>query len=128
MDQKMTGAKKVICVKNQFFHARQSHEEIFVIYSLIPWSYFHDCFLKLRQVISKLCDFFQKFFLAQTTTNAKIYEWLDAPRDLKTLKVLYYICTHSSTIAKKAGQSNLCNPNMVNPVVIQHGYSIYIGP
>ncbi len=29
----MAGAKKVIKVKNQFFHARQPHEEISEIYS-----------------------------------------------------------------------------------------------
>ncbi len=29
MDQKMTGAKKVTLMKNQFFHARQPREEIF---------------------------------------------------------------------------------------------------
>ena len=29
MDQKMTGAKKVILMKKQFFHARQSREGIF---------------------------------------------------------------------------------------------------
>ena len=29
MGQKMTGAKKVILMKNQFFHARQPREEIF---------------------------------------------------------------------------------------------------
>ena len=33
MDQKMTQAKKVIKVKNQFFHARQPCEEIFEIHS-----------------------------------------------------------------------------------------------
>ena len=32
-DQKMTGAKKVSFTKNQFFHARQSPEEIFGICS-----------------------------------------------------------------------------------------------
>ena len=31
MDQKMTRAKKVVNLKNQFFHARQPHEEIFDI-------------------------------------------------------------------------------------------------
>ena len=31
MDPKITGAKKVIKVKNLFFHARQPHEEIFDI-------------------------------------------------------------------------------------------------
>ena len=29
MDQKVTGTQKVILMKNQFFHARQSREEIF---------------------------------------------------------------------------------------------------
>ena len=33
MDQKMTGAKKVILVKSQFFHACQPREEIFEIRS-----------------------------------------------------------------------------------------------
>ena len=33
MDQKMAGAKKVIKVKNQFFHARQPQVEIFEICS-----------------------------------------------------------------------------------------------
>ena len=33
MDQKMAGAKKVIKVKNQFFHARQPQVEIFEIHS-----------------------------------------------------------------------------------------------
>ena len=30
-DQKMTGAKKVLMIKNLFSHARQPHEEIFEI-------------------------------------------------------------------------------------------------
>ena len=38
----MTGAKKAILVKNQFFHARQPCEEIFEIYLLILWSDIHD--------------------------------------------------------------------------------------
>ncbi len=29
MDQKMTRSKKVVIIKNQFFHARQPHEVIF---------------------------------------------------------------------------------------------------
>ncbi len=37
MDQKWAEAKKVVIVKNQFFHARQLRKGIFVIYS-------HRCF------------------------------------------------------------------------------------
>ena len=33
MDQKVTGAKKVVLAKNQFFHACQPREEIFEICS-----------------------------------------------------------------------------------------------
>ena len=33
IDQKMTGAKKVVNTKNQFFHARQPREGIFEIHS-----------------------------------------------------------------------------------------------
>ena len=31
MDQKLAGAKKVVTIKNQFFHARQSPQRIFEI-------------------------------------------------------------------------------------------------
>ena len=34
--KKMPRAKKVINIKNQFFHARQPREEIFDIYSHLP--------------------------------------------------------------------------------------------
>ena len=36
MDQKMAQSKKVVKIKNQFFHARQPREEIFDIYSHLP--------------------------------------------------------------------------------------------
>ena len=32
-DQKMTGSKKVVIIKNQFFNARQPREEIFEIHA-----------------------------------------------------------------------------------------------
>ena len=35
MDQKMAGAKKVVKIKNQFFHARQPRKGIFEIHSLL---------------------------------------------------------------------------------------------
>ena len=34
MDQKKAGAKKVVMIKNQFFHAHQPRKEIFEIHSL----------------------------------------------------------------------------------------------
>ena len=52
----MTGAKKVIFMKNQFLHGRQPCEEIFWILFML-WLYLHDWFLKLYEVIFKLCDF-----------------------------------------------------------------------
>ena len=33
MDQKMTGAKKVVVMKNQFFHASQPRDKILEFYS-----------------------------------------------------------------------------------------------
>ena len=39
MDQKIAGAKNVIKVKNQFFHARKPREEIFEIHSYCGLSF-----------------------------------------------------------------------------------------
>ena len=33
IDHKMAGSKKVVIIKNQFFHARQPHEQIFEIHA-----------------------------------------------------------------------------------------------
>ena len=54
----MAGAKKVIKVKNQFFHARQPREEIFEIRSY-RGLIFRDVFLNFKLLtLSQFCKFF----------------------------------------------------------------------
>ena len=51
----MTGAKKVVKIKNQFFHARQPRKGIFEIRSLLVL-YFYDFWPELQMVDSNPVD------------------------------------------------------------------------
>ena len=95
-DQKMTGSKNFIGIKNQLFHAHQPLKEIFEI----PWQQGHfsrTVFSKLWAVISDRRNIFSKKSLAQIIRNGKNFKWFDVLRNLTTLKVLY----HTGTPLKK---------------------------
>ena len=61
--QKMAGAKKVVRIKNQFFHARQPRKGIFEIYSLLG------CFFMTS---------FPKLLMAATIPGLEIFCWKSA--------------------------------------------------
>ena len=89
-DQKVTGSKKFIRVKNQFFHARQPWEGIFEIRSY--WGLFsRTVFSKLWAVILEQWNIFSKKFLAQIITHGHNFNWFDVLANPTTLKVLYYV-------------------------------------
>ena len=63
MDQRMAGGKKIIIIKNHFFHARQQHKGIFVIHSLL------------------CCNFmtsFPELLMATTIQGVEIFCWKSA--------------------------------------------------
>ena len=60
-DQKMTGAKKVVKLKNQLFYACPPCEEIFEIYSY--WGLIFELFSQnFEQLFPNFDGFFQKYF------------------------------------------------------------------
>ena len=61
----MTGAKKVVKVKNQFFHACQPREGIFEIWSYRGLIFTTDS-LNFEELFLSFETFFQKFFLLKS--------------------------------------------------------------
>ena len=78
--EKMTGAKKVIKVKNQFFHARQPREGIFKIHSY--WGL----------IFTTVCLNFEQLFRIGETFFQKIF-WLKSLQMFRTLTG--YMCSEN---------------------------------
>ena len=98
MDQKMAGAKKVVKIKNQFFHAHQPRKGIFEIHLLLG------CFFMTS---------FPELLMAATIPGVEIFCWKSA------WVVFFYMQNWNFGGAPESGRTGLALIAMAMAVVVQ---------